>query len=177
VLIREVKPSDFDDVIETFFSFFPEIDADPSFGLVLRREQPSIADEHKWFSDALNGIKAGNLVLVVAEVDSKVVGWCDVGRKYPGRPVDHRGVLGICIKKEFRDKGVGKALMKEAIEKSRGKFESIELGVFSSNLRAIRLYEKFGFKKIGHIPNAIKRAGKYFDEEVMYLELGISDAI
>lgn len=61
--------------------------------------------------------------------------------------------------------------MKEAIQKSRGKFESIELGVFANNAKAIKLYEQLCFKKIGFIPDAIKGAGKYFDEETMYLQL------
>ncbi len=169
--IREVKPSDFDDMVETFFSFFPEAEADPSLGLALSRKHPTMEDERKWFSDTLRAIADGNGVLSVAEVDSHVVGWCDVHRTRPGSPLDHRGVLGICVRKEFRGRGIGTALMKETLEKCRGRFEVVELSVFASNPRALELYRRFGFTEFGYLPRAIKRSGIYIDERFMYLTL------
>lgn len=171
MLIREPKPSDFDDMVEVFFSFFPEAEADPSFGLALSKTKPSIDDEREWFENALKGIAEGNVVMLMAEVDSRVIGWCEVSRLAPKTPVDHRGELGICVKKEFRGRGVGESLIKGIIEKSRGKFEVIELTVLSDNRKAIRLYEKFGFKKYGDRPGALKRAGRYFDDVLMDLKL------
>ncbi len=171
LLIRRVKPSDFDDIVETYFSFFPEAEADPSFGLPLYRKLPTMEDERKWFSAVLKDVGDGNVVMSVAEVDSQVIGYCDVRRIAPDSPRDHRGVLGLVVRKEFRGRGIGPALMKETINACRGKFESIELTVLSNNLRAIRLYKRFGFKAYGKLPRAVKRAGRYFDEESMYLRL------
>ncbi len=171
MLIRELKPTDFDDVVQTYFSFFPEAEADPSFGLNLFRKLPSQDDERRVFSESLRDIEAGNLVNSVAEIESHVVGWCDVRRVRPGTPLDHRGSLGICVRREFRGRGVGTTLMKATIEKSRGRFESIELTVHSNNLGAIKLYERFGFEKYGRLPSAVKRAGRYLDDDLMYLRL------
>lgn len=171
MLIRELKPSDFDDVVETFFSFFPEAEADPSLGLALSRKLPSLDDERKWFSETLRAIEIGDNVMTVAEVDSHVVGWCDVHRTRPGSPLDHRGVLGICVRKEFRGRGIGTSLMKETLEKCMDKFEIVELSVFASNPGAFELYKRFGFKEFGFLPGAIKRSGKYIDERFMYLTL------
>jgi RimJ/RimL family protein N-acetyltransferase len=171
LLIRELRPSDFDDVIQTYYSFFPEAEADPSFGLSLTRKLPSLDEERKWFSSVLKDIEDGDLVSSVAEVDSHVIGWCDVHRMHPGSPLDHRGVLGLCIRNGFRGRGVGTALMKETIDKCRGKFESIELTVQTNNMQAMRLYKRFGFKTYGRLPRAVKRAGRYFDDELMYLRL------
>jgi RimJ/RimL family protein N-acetyltransferase len=170
-VIRELRTSDFDDIVETYFSFFPEAGADPSFGLPLFRKMPSVEDERRWFSGVLKDVDAGNLVSSVAEVNSHVIGWCDVRRVAPGSPHDHRGVLGLVVRKEFRGGGIGTALMKETIDKCRDKFESIELKALSNNLRAIKLYKRFGFRACGKLPRAVKRAGKYFDEESMYLRL------
>jgi RimJ/RimL family protein N-acetyltransferase len=61
--------------------------------------------------------------------------------------------------------------MRETIDKCRGKFESIELTVQTNNLQAIRLYKRFGFETYGRFPRAVKRAGRYFDDELMYLRL------
>jgi len=171
LLIRELRPSDLDDFIETYFSFFPEAEADPSFGLTLTRKLPSLDDERKWFSDVLKDTEDGDIVNSAAEVDSKMVGWCVVRRTRPGSPLDHRGVLGLCVRKEFRGRGIGTALIEETIDKCRGKFESIELTARSNNLLAIKLYKRFGFKTYGELPRAVKRAGKYFDDVLMYLRL------
>lgn len=47
-------------------------------------------------------------------------------------------------------------------------FEQLELGVFSDNERAIRLYEKYGFQKTGVSPRAFKlKDGTYRDEILM----------
>jgi ribosomal protein S18 acetylase RimI-like enzyme len=171
LLIRELKPSDFGDMVEVFFSFFPEAEADLSFGLLLYKEKPTVEDERKWFEGTLKGIAEGNVIMVMAEADSRVVGWCDVRRLAPKTPVDHRGVLGICVKKEFRGRGIGEALIGEVVERCKGKFEVIELTVLSGNEKAIMLYERFGFKKYGARRNAVKRAGRYFDEDLMDLKL------
>jgi RimJ/RimL family protein N-acetyltransferase len=171
LLIREARPSDFDDIVETFFSFFPEGEADPSFGLSLYNEKPSVDRERRWFEDTLKGVAEGNIVAVVAEVDSHAVGWCDVRRRLPKTPVDHWGELGIWVGKEFRGRGIGEVLLKGALERCRGKFEVIDLTVLSGNQRAIRLYEKCGFVKYGVRRGAVKRDGRYFDEDLMDLKL------
>ena len=171
LLVRTVKPSDFDDIVEVYFSFFPEAAADPSFGLSLYRELPSMEEEKKWFEGALKAVEERNLLMLVAEVDSHVVGWCEVRRKTPGSPTDHRGTVGVCVKKGYRGEGVGTALLKAAIEESRGKFEALELAVLKNNKKAIDLYRRLGFKSYGTLPKAVKRAGKYFQDELMYFEL------
>jgi RimJ/RimL family protein N-acetyltransferase len=170
-LIRELRAPDLDDFVETYYSFFPEAEADPSFGLSLTRKLPSLEDERKWFSGVLKDIEAGDVVNCVAEVDSQMIGWCDVRRMRPGSPLDHRGVLGLCVRKEFRGRGIGTALMKKTIDKCGGKFEIIELTVLTNNLQAIKLYKRFGFKTYGNLPRAVKRAGKYLDDDLMYLRL------
>ncbi len=43
----------------------------------------------------------------------------------------------------------------------------IELNVFTDNLPAIRLYEKFGFEREGTLRNDAYRDGKYVDAHVM----------
>jgi ribosomal protein S18 acetylase RimI-like enzyme len=112
VSIREARPVDFDDIVETWFSFFPEAEADLSFGLGLYRERPSMEEERKWFSGVLQDISDGNLVKVVAEVDGHVIGWCDVRRVAPKTPNDHRGSLGVCVRKGFRGRGIGKSFVR-----------------------------------------------------------------
>jgi len=167
--VRELKPSDFESLIDTFYSFFDEAKADPSFGLVLHHEKPSMADEHRWFADFLSQIERGNALAVVAEAGHQVVGMCDIRRRMPKSAVAHRGELGLFVRKGYRGRGIGESLMRKAIELASGKFECIELAVFSNNEPAKKLYRKMGFRTIGNVPKAIKRGDQYFDEDVMIL--------
>ena len=67
---------------------------------------------------------------------------------------DRRGYLGIQLAHGYRGKGLGRKLMQAAIDDARRYgFEVIELAVFQSNIAAIELYEKLGFKHAGHGKN------------------------
>jgi ribosomal protein S18 acetylase RimI-like enzyme len=138
-----------------------------SFGLTLYRTKPSEKDEKDWFSNALKKGTDGNLIMLVALVQSLMVGWCDVESVAPNTPADHRGSLGVCVRKEFRKRGIGKELVKAALEKCKGRFESLELEVFANNRAAIRLYQGFGFEVYGRRERSIKRGTRYFEEELM----------
>ena len=49
--------------------------------------------------------------------------------------------------------------------------ELINLEVRADNSRAIRLYERFGFKRVGVSPAYMKIGGEYADAVLMYLDL------
>ena len=57
-----------------------------------------------------------------------------------------------------------------AFAKENG-FEQLNIEVRSSNVRAIRLYEKYGFRKLCTFPNFFKINGTYIDFDLMNLEL------
>lgn len=69
-------------------------------------------------------------------------------------------------------RGVGSALLQKIIEytKTHGT-ELVSLEVRSDNKRAIHVYEKFGFRKIGTSPAYFKIDGEYFDFDLMILDL------
>ena len=84
----------------------------------------------------------------------------------------HHGILGISIAREFRGMGVGSELIRIALEECRkAGLVSIELAAFHNNLRAIRLYERLGFKHVGRIPKKTRRDGRFFDDVIMSIEL------
>jgi ribosomal protein S18 acetylase RimI-like enzyme len=110
----------------------------------------------------------GDAIAVVAEVEGRVVGICDIHRLRPNSELSHNGVLGIAVKKEYRNRGIGKDLIKMVLELSRRKFEMIRLEVFTVNSAAISLYRKLGFKEYGVSPSAVKRGDRYYDLLMMY---------
>lgn len=50
-------------------------------------------------------------------------------------------------------------------------FEQLNLEVRSDNARAIRLYEKYGFRKLCTFPHFFRINGAYIDFDLMNLEL------
>ena len=61
-----------------------------------------------------------------------------------------------------------------AFAKENG-FEQLNLEVCSDNARAIRLYEKYGFRKLCAFPDFFKISGKSIDFNLMNLELNQAD--
>ncbi len=171
VTIREVDTTDFYRVTQHYLGFYDETKEDASFGLPLLNEIPSLVDEMAVFIEDMKACDVGDAIGLVAESDGVLVGYCYVGRRRPKSPISHRGGLELSVKNGHRGKGVGEMLLKEMIQRCKGRFEIIELEVFVVNMPARRLYEKFGFKTYGLRHNSVKRNGRYFDEELMYLRL------
>ncbi|GHT55563.1 hypothetical protein FACS189446_7030 [Bacteroidia bacterium] len=71
---------------------------------------------------------------------------------------NHISELTVNVLKEFRNKGLGKNLMRLALLKIQecGDIEKIFLQVFSQNIKAINLYKQFGFVQEGVLSNHIK---------------------
>ena len=88
------------------------------------------------------------------------------------RRMKHRARLAISILKSEWNNGIGSAIMERLIEFARkSDIEIIELEVRCDNKRAMHLYEKYGFKRIGTFPAFFKIGDEYIDFELMYLDL------
>ena len=172
LLVRDLRPADFEDIVRYYYRFYDEVKENPLFGIVLAKERPSISEELRWFADLYEGAARGDVFVSVAEVGGHAVGMCEVrtlGRR--GSEVSHRGELGIAVSADHRGKGAGSALLRSTLGKCKGKLETVELTVFSKNEGAKRLYERFGFEKYGTRPSAVKRGKAHLDEDLMRLEL------
>ena len=107
-------------------------------------------------------------VILLAKEDGEIIG--DGHIEAFSRRLSHRAGLGITVRKAAWGRGVGTAIMERLIAHAREQgIEIIELQVRSDNARAIRLYEKFGFVKIGHYPGFLKVDRVYADCDLMNL--------
>jgi RimJ/RimL family protein N-acetyltransferase len=113
-----------------------------------------------------------NATMQVAVAGGRIVGVITC-RGDIRRAKQHAGVIGISVAQEWRDQGVGSALMDEMIRwaKGTGIVTRLELLVFSENQRAVHVYEKAGFQIEGIKRRAIFKNGKYHDEYFMALLL------
>lgn len=109
-------------------------------------------------------------VLYLVKIGDEIIGNGSIN-SLSGR-MSHRAELGISVRKEHWGKGIGTKLMDAliAFAKNAG-FEILSLDVRSDNDRAIRLYERFGFKKIATYPGFMKIKGALVDYDLMSLPL------
>lgn len=87
--------------------------------------------------------------------------------------VAHNCEFGITVGKKYWHLGAASALLAELIDfaKKDPVLEVIHLGVYENNERAIRLYKKFGFEKVGRHKRFFRIGDGYFDEILMDLDL------
>jgi RimJ/RimL family protein N-acetyltransferase len=114
-------------------------------------------------------LAGGGVHFVAVDDGDEVVGWCDIARMgFEG--FRHTGRLGMGLLPHVRGQGVGRRLAEAAIDAATaGGIERIELEVFATNLRAIRLYERLGFAHEGVRRRARKLDGVYDDNVLMAL--------
>ena len=113
-------------------------------------------------------------VQYLAKADGEIIGTASLNRR-PNR-MNHRGVFGISLKKAWWGCGAASALMDAILAFARENgFTQLNLEVRSSNARAIRLYERYGFQKLCTFPHFFRIHGEYVDFDLMNLELGTTD--
>ncbi len=86
---------------------------------------------------------------VACDLDDEVVGY------FVLMPVvEEAHLLNIAVRDDLQKRGLGRKLLEHVIELAREKrFESILLEVRPSNVRAVDLYERYGFQEIGRRKN------------------------
>lgn len=108
-----------------------------------------------------------NDISIIGEWRGKIVANGGLFRR-AGRQA-HIADLAISVHDDLAGKGVGSHLLGALIDTADNwhDIRRIELNVFTDNLPAIRLYEKFGFEREGTLRNDAYRDGKYVDAHVM----------
>ena len=108
--------------------------------------------------------------LIVAEINGEVVGLI-VFRSKSSKRLSHTGSFTAMVKKEYRNQGIGKLLIKELLNwaEQNPLIEKVSLGVLSTNQRAIELYKSMGFVEEGRKIKEVKFSKDlYVDDILMY---------
>lgn len=170
IIIRHLKKSD----IEGIWNNFNEVIDEGLYLPVLFPVRTQI-EKDSWF----HNIKKNNEICIIAENTKlkppfNIIGQCEISNS-EWDAANHVGILGIIIKKKYRDFGIGRELISIVIKESKklNNKEKIILSCLSTNERAIYLYKKLGFKIVGTRVNQFYMNSTYFDEILM--ELWIDD--
>ena len=112
-------------------------------------------------------------LMLVAYVDGKHVGNCSFSPVGPFRRFAHRCGMSIALYQEYWGCGIGSIMLETALRYAKEVgYEQVELEVVSSNTKAIKLYEKYGFKKYGTKPDNMKYSdGSYASMDWMMVKL------
>jgi RimJ/RimL family protein N-acetyltransferase len=163
-IVRSARADDAADLIV----YIKEITPESEFLIIQSDEfQQTEEEERQWIQRRLDG--PGKIVLV-AEASEDLIGLLDFENGARKRTA-HRGTLGLTVRKQWRRRGVGTALLQCFIDWAEGSalIEKAGLGVFSTNEAAIRLYRKFGFVEEGRQTKEVKIGpDEYADVILMY---------
>lgn len=126
--------------------------------------------------ETAEGLKPSPDAFVLGAFDAagNLVGMVGFHRE-KGMKKRHKGVIwGMYCLPEYRGKGVGKALLAEAVERARkmNGLKLITLRVVASNDLAKNLYLSVGFRTWGKEPKSLKIGSRYIDQELMVLDFG-----
>ncbi len=164
VILRTPKWEDIDDALD-FINSLVEEDA-----MILVKEKKTREQEIDWISSCMLKLEKSEFIMIVAEVDGKLVGVVEVNPHF-GK-MSHVGSLGISVMKGYRNIGIGLDLIKEAEKHAiHMRLKTMELEVFEKNERAIHVYEKMGYKVTGRIPEGVLHQGEYSDVLIMTRKL------
>ncbi len=131
----------------------------------------SLDHEIEYVKDVLEKFKKNLTIHLLVFSEDRLIGSSDLGIKRKVRAVEHEGVFGISILKEYRGKGLGKLLMKLVLDeaaKNIPELRIVTLSVFGDNPLAMEMYKKFGFVEFGRLPEGVLHKGKYLDHILMY---------
>jgi len=128
--------------------------------------QVSVEKEQSIIQDVLD---ASDRTWFVAEYEGKVVGQCSVGLVQRYKRYRHRADEAFVLLKDYWNLGIGGKMMEECLKWcERNNVKQVELDVVANNERAINMYQRFGFTKVGTIPNALcYENGTFADEYLM----------
>jgi ribosomal protein S18 acetylase RimI-like enzyme len=84
-------------------------------------------------------------------------------------------VSSMYVREIARGTGMAGELLEAVLKEAAKHVEQATLSVEASNARAIRLYERHGFRLIGRFPRALLIEGNYYDELEMYRTLPRGD--
>src|SRR6185312_10007847 len=165
VLVRQLMPDDYDALreirLEALRRYPTNFSADP--------EQEAAFTKEEWLARLASAVSLGGFV------DGRIGGLVVFSR--PKSPkLAHTGDVGaMYVRDEARGTGLADKLIEAVLDVAAGQVEQIKLTVNAENARAIKFYERHGFREIGRIPRSLNTDGRFYDDLLMLRKVSSSD--
>ena len=154
--------------VEAALELEKEVLAENEFMIsVIEEYEETLEQKRSWIQKILENEREH---FIVAEIDGDVVGLI-VFRSKSTKRLSHTGSFTAMVKKEYRNQGIGKLLIKELLSwaEQNPLIEKVSLGVLSTNQRAIELYKSIEFVEEGRKMKEVKFSEDlYVDDILMY---------
>jgi phosphinothricin acetyltransferase len=109
----------------------------------------------------------------VAESDGRVIGWLDFKKFLPRCAYRGTAEISVYVDEQFRRRGVGQRLLKEAIARAPSLEITALVGlIFGHNEPSLKLFQRFGFERWGFFPAVAQLDGVKRDLVVVGLHCG-----
>jgi RimJ/RimL family protein N-acetyltransferase len=141
------------------------VGSEPEEWLISDSRWRSVAEERRYLRAVRRHPDAA--VFVAETDDGEIVGRLSVARD-PHPASRHVADLGLMVAAAARRRGVGWALLEQAVDWARANdVRKLELHVFPHNEPALRLYDRFGFTREGLRRGHYRRGREYVDAILM----------
>jgi len=97
---------------------------------------------------ALNCLREASNINLIAKLNGKVIGFISCRVNNVGLGYSYGIIDLIGVKKEYQGMGVGSLLLHEALKRISRYTPIVYVGTQASNIPAVRMYERFGFKLV-----------------------------
>lgn len=163
VTIHAARPRD----AERFLALYREVVAEDRF-LRVERVLLSVRETKRRFRHSRTSREA----FLLATEAERIVGWISIARE-PFAVIRHVATFGMAVAADRRGRGIGAALLAEALRWAREVgVEKVELSVFPENRAALILYRRFGFVEEGRLRRHSRKSYGDVDEILMGVWLG-----
>lgn len=117
-------------------------------------------------------------LMLIATINGEHAGNCSLMSVGTYKRYRHRCEIAIALYQKYCGTGIGTIMLETvlSVAKELG-YEQAELEVIEGNKRAVKLYQKLGFRPFGTFPNNMKYAdGTYADAVWMMKKLNVSES-
>jgi L-amino acid N-acyltransferase YncA len=148
--VREAVEADLPAIVAIYNSTVP------SRRVTADTEPVSVKSRLPWFQEHRTGFRP----LWVVESDSRIVAWLSFSSFY-GRPAyKATAEISIYVAPEYRHRGIGRELLREAIDHAPSIGVKTLLGfIFAHNEPSLRLFLDFGFQQWACLPGVAELDG------------------
>ena len=125
----------------------------------------------EWYDYRTN---LGFPIYVAEDSEKRIVGWASLSPYHNRFGYRFSAEVSVYVAADMRGKGIGKLLLPALIEGGKAKeLHTLIASIDGENEASIRLHERYGFVKSGHLKQVWCKFGRWLD--VVYFQLILND--